>query len=806
MRAFLEQWRLDFTYAARALRRSPGFAAITVVTLALAIGVTAGMFSVVNAVLIRPMPYGDTDRLVYLWGTAPGTELPADLGFSSEFIVHFKQRAKTIEDLATYNGFTNTLRVGDRVERIRMSSPTSSLFATLGASPALGRLPSPTDENVALISDALWRDWFNADKNVLGKSFYMAGVDRTVIGVMGPEFRFPTDDTLAWVVADPREGQITPGRFGWDTVARMKPGATPEAVVSELTALTKELPGRFGGTAAYARIIGQYRVQVQPLAEQMVGASARPLWVLFGAAGIVLLIACANVANLFLVRAEGRHREMAVRQAIGARRGQLVRVQLSEVLLVAGTAAVIAVGLARVTVPVFVRLAPAGVPRLGDAGIDLPMILFTGALAIVAGFACGLFPALRASSPKLTRLSDGSRGTTRGRQWGRDALVAAQTALALVLLIGSGLLWRSHMKMSRVDPGFQTADLFTFQIAPVQPSLTDGPSYARFIMNFSDRLRALPGVQSVGVVENMPLDEGTALARFRAEARAAEPASFVNVTFAGEDYYKTMGIKVLSGRPFAREDATTSPGHIIVSRSAAKQFWPNADPVGQRIQRDGWTTWETVIGVVEDVIQNNYRLGVQPLVYLPLAGQEPRQYALSSPAYVIKTPRAETIGPEVRALVREVAPEAPMYRVYTLAELAERQMRGLSFTMLTLGLVSMLALVLGAIGLYGVLSYVVAQRTREIGVRMALGAQVSRVRAMVVAQGAQVLAVGVAVGLLVAWASTSALGSLLFDVPALDLATFAMTSVAMLGIGLFASYIPARRASNVDPIRSLHAE
>jgi len=762
------------------------------------------MFSVVNTVLIHPLPYAHPDRLIYIGGTAPGSDLPPDIGVGEEFFVHFRERSKLVEDFALYASFTNTARVGDRVERIRMVQATNSLFSTLGATPILGRLPAPADEDRAIvISYTMWQTWFGGDAKVLGQTHLLGGDNRTIVGVMGPDFRFPVDGTMLWIpqVVDP--AKITPGNFSTLMVARMKTGATIEQVNRELTALTKELPARFGGSPSYARVITQYQSVTRSLHETMLGSSERSLWVLFGGAGVVLLIACANVANLFLVRSEGRHREMAVRQAIGARRGQLLRVQLAEVLLVSGAAAILAVVLARFTLPIFLRFAPTGVPRLGDVHVDFETILFAAGLALVAGLACGVIPALRASAPNMLRLRDGGRGMTRGRHRTRSALIVAQTALALVLLVSAGLLLRSYTKMSHVDPGYDTKDIFTFQIAPRQPStLKDGPSYANFSLNFMDRLRALPGVQSVGLIENVPLDEGTAWVRFKTESTAGD-GPLIHVTFAGADYYKTMGIKVLAGRPFTREDAVSSLGNVVISKSAAAMLWPGQDPIGRKLQRQGLDTWETVVGVVNDVMQNDFREPPQAVVYFPLTGQKPNQWRLGSPGYAIKTTRAETIAADVRRIVHEIAPEAPMYRTFTMASLAQRTMSGLSFTMMTLGLVSVMALILGAVGLYGVLSYVVAERTREIGVRMALGAQPGGVRRMVVAQGARVIAIGVVIGLVGAWAASKQLGSMLFEVAPSDAATFAVMSLSMVLVGLAASYIPARRASNVDPIQSL---
>jgi putative ABC transport system permease protein len=807
MRETVEQWGRDLRHAARSLRRSPAFTAVAIATLALAIGANAAIFSVVDAVLIRPLPYAHGDRLLFVAARAPGSELPREFGLFDEAVVHYRERSRLIEDIAVYNSFTNTLRVGDRVERVRMSAPSYTLFSTLGAAPVLGRLPVADDENTAVISYTLWQTWFAGDPGVIGRTYPMFGQPRTIIGVMGPRFRFPTDATLLWLPFNFRAADLTADVQGtYAAVARMKAGASPDDVARELTRLSADLPQRFGGTARYARLIERMSIVARPLPAEVLGPAARPLGVLFGAAAIVLLIACANITNLLIVRSEGRRREMAVRQAIGARRGQLLRAQLAEVLLLAAGAAVAAVGLAKLALPLFLRLAPPDVPRLGDARVDGLTLLFTTVLTLLAALACGLAPALRGAGPSMAGLRDGTRGSTGRRRWARDLLVAAQTALALVLLIGAGLLLKSHARLSHVEPGYDTRNVFTFQIAPEQSWLVDGPSFARFNNDFMDRVRALPGVESVGLVENVPLDEGTPSIRVRTEGTPPDGGVRVALTYAAADYYKTMGIKVLAGRPFTREDSVSTLGNAVVSRSAARRLWPDGNAVGRKIQVGTLTTWETVVGVVDDVMQENFREPAQALVYLPMRGQIPAQWDLSSPAFVVKTARAEAIAADIRAIVHEVAPEAPMYRAYTMSFLAARSMRDLSFTTLTLTLVSALALILGVVGLYAALSYVVAERTREIGVRMALGAQPDSVRRMVVLQGGQVVAAGVAAGLIAALFSTRALGRLLFGVETFDLPTFAGVSAGMLLTGLMASYLPARRASSVDPIISLRAE
>ena len=383
-----------------------------------------------------------------------------------------------------------------------------------------------------------------------------------------------------------------------------------------------------------------------------------------------------------------------------------------------------------------------------------------------------------------------------------------QTAMALTLLVGSGLLLRSFQALRGVDPGYEIEDVFTFQMAiDDEPGIEDAVTMARFHLDFMDRLRALPGVESVGIVENVPLNESVGVGPFHTEATldAAGAAPTLGRTWAAGDYFETMGISLLRGRIFTDAEQLDNPGVVIVSERAGELLWPGEDPIGQRLYWERFDAWSTVVGVVEDVHQYDYRDEVNPLIYFPLVAQNPEHWAFSSPGYVLKTERADVIAPEVRALVREVAPSAPMYRVFTMEGLAADTMVRISFTMLALGIASGMALLLGAVGLYGVLSYVVAERTREIGVRMALGAEASGVRRMVVLQGVRVVGLGTLVGLAVAAAASRALASLLFEVSPADPATYALVAVTMLAVGAAASYLPARRASGLDPVESLRA-
>ena len=801
----------DLRHAWRALLRAPGFLITSMATLALAIGAVTGMFNVVKKVILEPLPFSHPDQLVVISGTAPGTDLPERFGPGVEFYLHYRERSKLLDGVFVFGGGTSTLRTDDRVERVPMAWPTDDMYATLGVRPQLGRLPVAEDgDGVVVISDKLWSSWFGRDPSVIGKSYFVSEKMRQVIGVMPPDFAFPSDETLLWVATPVRPEDVRPGQPGLGMVARMKEGVTREQLANELTKLSKELPARFGGPPNYARLIAQHRAIVDPVIDRLVGPTVRTsLWVLLAGVSIVLIIACANVANLFLVRAEGRHRDMAVRRAIGASRAQLARLQLAEAFLVAVPAGVLAIVLSRVTLPLFLRAAPDGIPRLGGVGLDLGTIAVAFAIVVFTALACGLVPAIRASSPNLIRLREGGRGSTGRRRWGRDLLVIGQTALALVLLIGSALLMQSFDRLRHVDPGYDTRDIYTFQFAPDQASLTDGPAWGRLHLAFMDRLRALPGVTGVGIVNNIPLDEGTSSTRFLADGMSEESGgTLISVNFTAGDYFRVMGIDLLAGRTFTNDEAVTPNNSIIVSRSVVDRLWPGQNPIGQRLRwmRPSGAIPFTVVGVVADVKQDDWRDEGQAVAYLPLTGPVPTAWAMGSPAYVVKSPRAGSLTREVRALVHEIAPEAPVYREYTMAFLAQRSMIQLSFTMLTLGVVATLALLLGAIGLYGVLSYIVAERTREIGVRMALGATATSVRRMVVTQGTRVVLIGVVIGVGAALASTRLLGALLFGVSAVDPLAFVAMSLIMVGIGVLASYMPARRASAVNPIEALRSD
>jgi predicted permease len=794
--------------ALRALRKAPAFALTAIGTLGLAIGASAAIFALVDSILLTPLPYSNPDRLVMLRGSAPGTDVGEDFGLATEFLIEYQENADLLDGVASYNTFTSTFRTDERVDRLLMSSPTPSLFTILGVKPLIGRLPVEEDaDRVVLLSHDLWMDWFDGDPNVLGRSYFAAGQMRTVIGVMPPDFDFPVESITQWIPNPiPVSTQIRVGNFGLPLVARVKPGVAPEALIAQLDTIASRLPEKYGGSPAYAQIIERFTPRVVPLQEQLLGSLAGPLWILLGATVILLLIACANVANLFLVRAEAGRADVAIRRAIGAPLWSLVRRQLAETTVIALLAGALAVGVAAMLLPLIVAQVPVPVPRLSSAGLSAPTIVYTFAVSVIAGLLCGIVPAARTAGVTLTWLRDRARGGTRARHWTRDALVVGQAAFALVLLFGSGLLLRSFVALKNVDPGYVAENIFTFQMAPQQAQLNSAQTWASFHLAFMDRLRALPGVETVGIVENFPLDEGYSTIGFTPEPPAAggTPTELqLNLTFTAGDYFEAMGIALLQGRIFTDDEQRVNPGHVIISKSTAERLWPGEDPIGKRLTLNQFDLHETVIGVVEDIKQDRFDREGGPNVYFPLVSQKPEIWTMSSPGYVLKTARADSIAPEVRALVREVAPEAPMYRVYTIEELVARSMAQLTFTMIALGLAAGLALLLGMVGLYSILSYSVVERTRELGVRIALGAQSQRVRRMVVMQGMRVVAIGLIVGVVVVLFGARALDSLLYGVRSLDPVTLLATSLLMLLVGAAACWIPAYRASGVDPARTL---
>ena len=613
--------------------------------------------------------------------SAPGSDMPEEFGVAAEFFLQYKEQSKLLQDVATYNSFTSTMRAGDRVERIRMSFPTNSLFSTLGAKPILGRLPRPrTRVTRAVISSAMWtvvvqrrfgRHWPRLLRSPATTARWSASWGRnSSFRLTAPCSGFPARSALKESCpAASACARLRARDAGHDTRGR-RATSSPRSVEGAAASDSAE-------RRTTPRSIAQHRAVVRTLDEQMLGFVARPLWVLLGAVGIVLLIACANVANLFLVRAEGttaRSRRSA-RDRRGARTAGSVADGRGDGRRGARRRRSPSI-LAALTLPAFLRAAPPEIPRLADVHINVTTCCSRSARRWSSALACGLVPAIRASSPDLdstARRKPRLDATAQlgARRTGRRTDGAGARSAHRFRACSCEASGRSR----HVDPGYDTTNIFTFQIAPEGPNLRDGPAFAQFELNFMDRLRALPGVEIGWARRQHSARRGDVRRRGSAPRRWAsnpDAGTLLNYTFAAGDYYKAMGIKVLRGRPFETSDHTSTLGNVVISRTAANLLWPGKDPIGRRMQMDGLTTWETVVGVVDDVMQYDFRDTPQALVYFPLVGL-PTQESLdgASPAYVVKTRRAETIAPEIRALVHTVAPTAPMYRVYTMAGLAK---------------------------------------------------------------------------------------------------------------------------------------
>jgi putative ABC transport system permease protein len=807
----MDAWLRDFKHAARGLVRTPAFTLIVIATLALPIGANTAIFSVADAVLLKPLPFPNADRLVHIGGTAPGTDQPAEFGVADELYFEYREGVPGIESIALYGTGSSTSRAEEHVDQLFVTQATPSFFSTLGVQAQHGRLPTDSDTAaVVVISDWLWKSWFKADVAAIGKSYTFAGQTREIIGIMPPNFRFPDERTAFWVPLALNPAQVSPGGFGPRAIARMSPGTDVTTLIGQLEPLAARVQQRLGGPPPYVRIMERHRPIVKPLREQMVGSISTALWILLGTVGIVFLIACANVANLFTVRAENRRQDLVVRRALGAGRGDLIRSQAAEALLLAVAGGVVGALIAWAGVPLLVSAAPeavaggfggAPIPGLAEARLNLTALLFTAGISVIAAAAFGLFPALRITGTKLGGLQQAGRGIVGGGTFTRDVLVVVQTAAALVLLVGAALLMRSFMQLSNKDAGYDTNNIFTFQIAASRPDLNDRASMSRFQYTFMDRLKALPGVESVGYVTTLPLDEGAGSQNITTPKMTAAGAEAPLVRFAGAGgaYFETMGIALKKGRVFDRVEEEQALRFVIVSEAAAALLFPGEEALGQQLRpAAAGPELFTVIGVVEDIIIDDLRESPEPMVYIPAVS--------ASPAYVVKSLRADTLEADVRQVVRDVIPTSPLYRIFTMKRLAANSMASLSFTMLLVSLAAGLALILGAVGLYGVLSYGVAQRSREIGVRMALGAQAETVRWMFVKQGTKVAAIGAVVGLAVAAGLTKYIQTLLYGVGHLDIYTFAGTSVVMLAVALLASYLPARRASKVNPLNALRAD
>lgn len=804
----------ELRVAARALARRPAYSAAATATLALGIGATVAIFTVVNAVLLRSLPYEDADRLVTINHHAPGLNLP-ELANSDGTITFYRREADFLEGLAAYSNQQRNLIGGTHPERVTVVAATPEIFDVLRVQPALGRPfneadAAPGAAPVLLLTHAAWVARFGSDPAVLGRTLQLDGVSTEIVGVLPEGFGFPNPRPVAMVPlwVDP-DGIF--GRFGTNTVARLAPGATLEGAQARLEQLQPRLSETYELGDGFLAQAG-WRVSIIRYQDFVVGEDvSRPLWIVLGTVGFVFLIACANVANLFLVRAESRQKELAVRAAMGAGSRTLAAGFMAEALLLGAAGGGLGVLLAVGGVDLLVGRGPQELPRLSEVAVDGTVLAFAGGLSLVAVLLFGALPLLRLGAGTLAALlRDGGRSSTHGRERHRtrNVLVAAQLALAVILLVGSGLMSRSFQALRSVDAGVDPADLLT-----VGMSLGEGvgrPEAASFYQQVADQVAALPGVVSVGLSTFVPLGGGSSNGgSFYLESKPRQEGELPPVAMykaVGADYLPSTRQRLVEGRDLTRSDWEGGAPVALVNQSFADRYL-DGNAIGQRVKWDEEAEWATVVGVVADAREVNLRDDPGAWAYLPMLVGDWAYPALDRASLLVRTQTGSTVSEAaIRDIVTRLDPSVPVTSFRSMDQIMAEEVAGTSFTMILLGIASGVALFLGSIGLFGVVSYVVAQRTREIGVRVALGARGADIRGMVLAQSGRVAVSGIVLGLLGAFALTRLMGAVLYGVSALDPLSFAAAPAILTAVVLVATWIPARKASRVDPVVALRSE
>ncbi|HEV8148897.1 MAG TPA: ABC transporter permease [Gemmatimonadales bacterium] len=820
-------------FAIRSLRRSPAFTLTATLTLVIGIGASVAIFAILNGVLLRRLPYGNPERLVGAWHDLPPLSLTHTQQMAATYFT-YRKHARSIEDIGVYQeGALNLAAPGSpNPRRVGAAWVSASLIPLLQVPPLRGRSFSdaedlPKGPDVALISEGLWRAGFGGDPQIIGRSVELNGRTRQIIGVMPRRFRFPSVETEVWIplALDPSSPG---GGFNYNAIARLKPGVGVETAERDFAAVLPrivDLGVELAPGISMQMLLDQTKPKpvLVPLREVMVGSFARTWWTVAAAAGLVLLVACFNVANLILVRADGRQRELAVREALGAGRGRVVAHFLAESATLALLACAGGLALAWAAVRALVASGASGadavfIPRLAELSIDPAAVGFTLAIGVLVALVCGLLPALRLGRGSLeTALREGGRGGTAGRTQHRvrGALVAGQIALALVVLAASGLLLRTYGRLSAVTPGFEARNVATFWLSTPRARYATPAATTRFYIQLAERAAALPGVGAVGLTSRLPLEtEGMNANPYYAEG---DPSNLTRVpplqifTTVDDGYFRAMGIPLLAGRGFEPLNRQRWD-EAIISRGTAQQFYHDSTgraAIGKRFRELPGTPWLTVVGVVGDVRDTALSAPPGGVVYFPNVASGDTLYDKSerTMALVVRSAgNPATIVAAVQRVVRELDPTLPTFGVRSMTAVLSGSMARLSLTIVILGAAAVATLLLGAVGLYGIMTYLVTLRTREVGVRIALGAEPRTVAVMFTRQGLVLTAIGVSAGLGLFLLLARFLRGLLFGVAPSDPVTLAGASLLLLSIATLASWIPARRASRVDPARTLRSE
>jgi putative ABC transport system permease protein len=815
----------ELRHAARRLVRTPLFTATAALTLALAIGANASLFTVVYRIVLNPLPYPDSGRLVSMDYGYPSRNIPSGLtSMSWQLYHHLADHARTLEAIAVHASATTTLTERGTPERIWATRATRSLASVLRVSPAIGRWFTEAEEvpgtpPVAVLSHGLWTRRFGADPAIVGKSIALNGVPTEVVGVMPASFTFPDTRVALWTAAKSSKASAS-FLFENNGVARLREGETIESARTEITALIGDL----------ARVAPNQRGLVSAavsLQEAIVGRVTSTLWILLASAGLVLLVACANVANLFLVRSESRQREVAVRRALGAGKRTIARYFYSESALLATLGGSVGVMLAWVGVQLLVAAGPPTLPRLNEVRIDGIVLAFSLGLTIIAAVAFGSIPLLRVA-PLAATLHDSGRSPTASRRShrARQLLMGGQVALALILLVASGLMVRSFQKLRAIDPGFDPSSALTFGIGLPDAAYASREAAVDAHRRILERVSALPGVTGASTSSCLPLSGGCFGNMLLVEGEPFDPnrpRPFVSFRAVDGTYTQLMRMRLLRGRALERGDVDRRETNIVITKAAADTYFPGTDPIGRRV-RSGVppgrklpvAPWMTIVGVVADTKTNALAEPAPvPQLFMPMSiagGPDIPREALFGPNpttmnYVVRSDiPPEQLVTAIRGAVDDVDPNLAMAQVTALQDIVDRASDQMSFTMVLLAIAATVALLLGAIGIYGVISYIVAQRTSEIGVRLAMGAEPRTVARMILRQGGLVTLLGIGAGLIAALAGSQLIRSLLYDVSPRDPVVFALTTVALLAIALLACWLPARRASRLSPLEALRTE
>ena len=813
-------------HALRRLLANPAFSLTAAITLAAAIGANALIFSVVNGVLLKPLPYPEPERLVGVWHVAPGIA-PGPMNQAPSTYVTYRDEGSDFTDIGLWDDTTVTVTGRGEPEQIEALMVTDGTLPLLGVRPALGRTftkeddaPGPAD--TVMLSHAYWMRLFNGSADAIGQSLMVNGRGREIIGVLPEDFRFLRYNPAVVYPFRFNRAEIFLGNFSYQGIARLKPSMSIDQANADIARLIPTLYDRFRLPPGFTReMFEAVRLGplVRPLEVDVVGDIGGMLWVLLGTVGIVLLVACANVANLFLVRAEGRQQELAVRMALGAGTRRVARELLAESVLLGLFAGAIGVALAYGGIRLLLYLQPARLPRLSEITLDPTVLLFTLGVSLIAGLLFGLFPVLKYARPQLANaLKENGRGSSDGRERHRvrNTLVVSQVALAVVLLVASGLMVRTFLAMRNVSPGFvRPEEVFTMRISIPTAVVEDPGQVVRTFEQIGQRLEAIGGVTSVGLSNSITMDGVSSNDPIFVEG-SNQPEGQVpplrRYKWIAEGYFETIGNPIVAGRAITWEDVHNAAPVIMVSENFAREFFGDpAKAVGRRVRNTPRNQWREIIGVVGNEYQDGVTRAAPTIMYWPIQIKDYWDvpvFAQRSIVFSVRSTRLNTPGflEEVQRAVWSVNPNLPLARVRTLQEIYSESMAQTSFTLVILGIAASVTLLLGVVGIYGVIAYVVAQRRREVGIRMALGAAASEVQRLFLRHGVIITAAGLVLGAAVSAGLMRLLGSLLFGVSPFDLVTYSLSLFALGTVALLATWLPARRATRVDPAIALRGE